>query len=104
MAGFTPIARCHVLGPPIFFHKNRLKKTHSTGLQITKSPGKDVVYFGSALLIMGVFFMFYVRQRRVWIHLAPNANGTNVTIAAKDNKKLPETEAEFDALVTQYKG
>lgn len=100
----TAIASLHRYGPPMFFELNSFKQIQSTGLQITKSPGKDVVYFGSALLIMGVFFMFYVRQRRVWIHLAPNANGTNVTIAAKDNKKLPETEAEFDALVTQYKG
>ncbi|MGE4503142.1 MAG: cytochrome c biogenesis protein ResB [Thiomicrospira sp.] len=100
----TAIASLHRYGPPMFFELTQFNQIQSTGLQITKSPGKDVVYFGSALLIMGVFFMFYVRQRRVWILLSPTPQGTEVTIAAKDNKKLPETEAEFGELVSKYKG
>lgn len=99
----TAIASLHRYGPPLFFELNNFKHIQSTGLQITKSPGKDVVYFGSALLIMGVFFMFYVRQRRVWIHLAPKTTNTEITIAAKDNKKLPETDTEFDQLVSKFK-
>ena len=99
----TAIASLHRYGPPMFFELTNFKQIQSTGLQITKSPGKDVVYFGSVLLIMGVFFMFYVRQRRVWIHLAANDGNTNVTIAGKDNKKLPETDAEFEELVSKLK-
>lgn len=99
----TAIASLHRYGPPMFFELETFKQIQSTGLQITKSPGKDVVYFGSALLIMGVFFMFYVRQRRVWIHLSAAGTGTDITVAAKDNKKLPETEAEFNQFVAKLK-
>ncbi|HEY9017938.1 cytochrome c biogenesis protein ResB [Thiomicrospira sp.] len=99
----TAIASLHRYGPPLFFELTSFEQIQSTGLQITKSPGKDVVYFGSAMLIMGVFFMFYVRQRRVWIHLKSAGDKTEVTIAGKDNKKLPETEEEFQKFVTQLK-
>jgi len=99
----TAIASLNRYGPPMFFEITGFDQRWSTGLQITKSPGKDVVYFGSALLTLGVFFMFYVRQRRVWIHLKPNGGQTDITIAGRDNRKLPETDKEFEQLVTNFK-
>ncbi|MDX1348039.1 MAG: cytochrome c biogenesis protein ResB [Thiomicrorhabdus chilensis] len=93
-------------GPPMYFELKSFKQIQATGLQITKSPGKDVVYFGSAMLIIGVFFLFYVRQKRIWIHIQPNDEHENndsveITVAGKDNKPLPETEIEFNELVKQ---
>ncbi|GKT11449.1 MAG: cytochrome c biogenesis protein [Thiomicrorhabdus sp.] len=98
-------------GPPMYFEIENFVQIQSTGLQITKSPGKDIVYFGSAMLIIGVFFLFYVRQRRVWIHIKPTkesesdqvSSKSEVTMAAKDNRNLPETKNEFDGLVDQVK-
>jgi len=83
-------------GPPMYFEIQSFKEIQATGLQITKSPGKDIVYFGSAILIIGVFFLFYVRQRRTWIHIQTkddndDDSGLEVTVAAKDNRNLPET-------------
>lgn len=84
-------------GPPLYFELADFEHIQSTGLQITKSPGKDVVYFGSVLLIIGVFFLFYVRQKRVW--LAYDDHHQTLTIAGKDTKPLPETEKEFQRMV-----
>ncbi len=96
-------------GPPMYFELESFKHIQATGLQITKSPGKDVVYFGSAMLIIGVFFMFYVRQKRIWVNIRSKETqqtdtdkaeaGTEITIAGRDQKPLPETETEFKALV-----
>jgi len=93
-------------GPPMYFEIKGFTEIQATGLQITKSPGKDIVYFGSTILIIGVFFLFYVRQRRTWVHIKPNsekeneeASGLEITVAAKDNKNLPETTKEFELLV-----
>lgn len=95
-------------GPPMYFELKKFKQIQSTGLQITKSPGKDVVYFGSTMLIIGVFFMFYVRQKRIWVNIRKSKvssgdsspkSGTDIIVAGKDNKPLPETEVEFNALV-----
>lgn len=95
-------------GPAMYFELESFTQIQSTGLQITKSPGKDIVYFGSALLILGVFFLFYVRQRRVWVHIKPAGSDqadaeTEVTVAAKDNKNQPETTQEFEGLVEKIK-
>lgn len=103
-------------GPPMYFEMTGFTEIQATGLQITKSPGKDVVYFGSAMLIIGVFFLFYLRQRRIWVFIQPlqadldNADKqdqhhlkTELTIAAKDNRNLPETTKEFNELVKQFK-
>ncbi|WP_228767097.1 MULTISPECIES: cytochrome c biogenesis protein ResB [Thiomicrorhabdus] len=91
-------------GPPMYFSIESFKEIQATGVQITKSPGKDVVYFGSALLIIGVFFLFYVRQRRVWIHLRKtDKDATELTIASKDNRNLPETKQEMQGLLEQIK-
>ncbi len=91
-------------GPPMYFELESFKQIQSTGLQITKSPGKNIVYFGSALLVLGVFFLFYVRLRRVWVALIPETEETtHVIMAAKDNKNLPETETEFALLAEQIK-
>lgn len=84
-------------GPPLFIQLKSFKQIEATGLQITKSPGKDVVYFGSALLIIGVFFLFYVRQKRVW--LAYSTTNHSLTIAGKDTKELPEVAKEFQQVV-----
>ena len=40
--------------------------------QVARAPGKTVVYLGCALLILGVFSMLYVRERRLWLWLAPS--------------------------------
>jgi cytochrome c biogenesis protein len=107
------VAGLSAYGPPMYFEVASFKQIQATGLQITKSPGKNVVFFGSAMLITGVFFLFYVRQRRVWIHIKPNANteldsdsttfSSEITIAAKDNRDLPETTTEFNGLVNRVK-
>ena len=34
-------------------------------------PGKTLVYLGAVLLIVGVFAMLYIRERRLWIWIAP---------------------------------
>jgi cytochrome c biogenesis protein len=37
--------------------------------QVARAPGKTLVYLGAVLLIVGVFTMLYIRERRLWIWL-----------------------------------
>src|SRR5690606_22227667 len=53
-------------GSPVFLQLTDFEHIQSTGLQIAKAPGKNVVYFGCALLVIGVFLLFYLPQRRLW--------------------------------------
>lgn len=97
----TVISSLSKYGPPMYFEIDSFQQVQATGLQITKSPGKDIVYFGSAMLIIGVFFMFYVRQRRFWVNIKPENEKLELTLAAKDNKNLPETKTEFEKVSQQ---
>lgn len=97
----TAISGLYDYGPPMFIEMQGFTEIRSTGLQITKSPGKNTVFFGSTLLTIGLFFLFYVRQKRVWV--AYSKGNKEVTLAAKDTRDVPETKVEFNQLVEQYK-
>ena len=66
--------------------------------QVARAPGKTVVYLGCALLILGVFAMLYVRERRLWIWLAPSGSGSTALMALSSNRKAMDTDREFDQL------
>ena len=66
--------------------------------QVARAPGKTVVYLGCALLILGVFAMLYVRERRLWIWLAPAGTGSAALMALSSNRKAMDNDREFDQL------
>ena len=76
--------------------------------QVARAPGKNVVYLGCALLILGIFAMLYVRERRVWVWLAPAAgvagNASFATMALSSNRKTMDTDREFDELKAKLIG
>ncbi|QLG88897.1 cytochrome c biogenesis protein ResB [Chitinibacter bivalviorum] len=78
-------------GAPTLLQLNGFDEVKASGFQLTRSPGKNVVYLGSLLLIMGVFCMFYIRENRLWIRISPE--GT--LIAMSSNRKSAELEQEF---------
>jgi cytochrome c biogenesis protein len=66
--------------------------------QVARAPGKTIVYLGCLLLIIGVFAMLYVRERRLWVWLAPSGAGAHATMALSSNRKLLDNDREFDGL------
>ncbi|HPY41623.1 MAG TPA: cytochrome c biogenesis protein ResB, partial [Thiolinea sp.] len=80
-------------GSPWYIQLKTFKQIEASGLQITRSPGQDVVYFGSIMLSLGVFLLFYVAQRRIWIFVKPLDSGENEVILAGSTNRNPH---EFD--------
>ncbi|MDZ7938173.1 MAG: cytochrome c biogenesis protein ResB [Rhodoferax sp.] len=74
--------------------------------QVARAPGKLVVYLGCALLILGVFAMLYVRERRLWLWLTPMAGGSGVqaTLAFSTNRKTMDSDKEFAHLKARLLG
>jgi cytochrome c biogenesis protein len=71
--------------------------------QVARAPGKNVVYLGCLLLIVGIFAMLYVRERRLWVWLAPHGerdgdNTTAATMAFSVNRKTMDSDREFEHL------
>jgi cytochrome c biogenesis protein len=69
--------------------------------QVARAPGKTVVYLGCALLILGVFAMLYVRERRLWIWLTPVGEGAQAVMALSSNRKTMDADREFEQLKTR---
>jgi cytochrome c biogenesis protein len=74
--------------------------------QVARAPGKTVVYTGCAFLILGVFAMLYIRERRVWVWLAPSKDGegTQASMALSTNRKTMDGDKEFGHLTNKLIG
>ena len=67
-------------------------------LQLTRSPGKGIVYLGCLLLVAGVFAMFYIRERRMWVWVRDTDEGAHALMAMSTQRKTLDFEREFDDL------
>ncbi|MDP1929454.1 MAG: cytochrome c biogenesis protein ResB [Thiobacillus sp.] len=85
------ISDMFIYGAPIYLQLMQYDEVKASGLQLTRSPGQNVVYFGSLLLTLGVFFMLYVRERRVWLRIKPG----NALLAMSSAKQTIDFEKEF---------
>ncbi|MCG5494733.1 cytochrome c biogenesis protein ResB [Ectothiorhodospira variabilis] len=77
---------------------NDFEHVQASGLMITKAPGQNVVYFGSLMLIVGVFLMLYMSHRRCWLMVRPAGQGSQLVFAGTSNRNMLEFDEEFDTL------
>ncbi|OOG22955.1 cytochrome C biogenesis protein ResB [Thioalkalivibrio denitrificans] len=85
-------------GAPVFFQLADFNHIEASGLMITKAPYKNVVYFGSAMLTLGIFLLFYVAHRRVWVWVKPGEQGSRAVLAGTSNRNMVEFGKEFQQL------
>ena len=81
---------------PVFMTLSGFDQVQASVFQVTRSPGKFTVYLGSLFLVIGIFAMFYVRDRRVWVWLRPGEQGTDVTAAMTSMRRNIDFNQEFD--------
>ena len=86
---------------PMTFQLADFTHVQASVFQVARAPGKTVVYLGCLLLIIGVFAMLYVRERRLWVWLAPAGQGAQATMALSTNRKTLDADREFDQLKTR---
>jgi len=98
------ISDIFIYGAPVYLQLMQYDEVKASGLQLTRSPGKNVVYFGAVLLVLGVFFMLFVQERRIWLRVKPGS----VLFAMAGAKHTIDFENEFikhkqaiDTLATQ---
>ncbi len=84
---------------PLVFELDEFTPVQASVFQVARAPGKNVVYLGCALLILGVFAMLYIRDRRLWVWLAPDGGaGSHAMMALSSNRKSLDTDREFEQL------
>ena len=111
---------------PMAFELKDFKQVQASVFQVARAPGKTIVYLGCAFLILGVFGMLYIRERRLWVWLAPQTPGPAVgdgdsaantsatpsvsessssnsqaTMALSTNRKTMDGDKEFEMLKTK---
>ena len=89
-------------GAPVYLQLDDFVQIKASVLQVTRSPGKFVVYLGSLFLVLGVFAMFYIRERRVWIWVRDDGDrpeaGAHALMAMSTQRKTLDFENEFNDL------
>jgi cytochrome c biogenesis protein len=84
---------------PVLLQLASFDQVQASVFQVARAPGKTLVYLGSVLLIVGVFAMLYVRERRLWVWLAHDpAGGTQLTAAMSTTRRTMDADAEFELL------
>jgi cytochrome c biogenesis protein len=89
---------------PMAFELKDFKQVQASVFQVTRGPGRNVVYLGCALLILGVFAMLYVRERRVWVWLTDREGASEATMALSTNRKTMDADREFALLKERLLG
>ncbi len=91
-------------GGPVYLQLNSFEEIKASVFQVTRSPGKKVVYLGCLFLVLGVFSMLYVRERRLWVWIRSDSNGygqSHALMAMSTQRKTLDFEKEFEVMKTQ---
>ena len=83
---------------PVYFQLTDYKQRQSSGLQITRAPGKDIVLLGSLMLIGGIFMMFYISYQRLWIIVKPEDDQLLITFSGSGNRNQRDFAETFKTL------
>jgi cytochrome c biogenesis protein len=86
-------------GAPVYLQLRGFDEVKASVFQVTRSPGKNVVYLGCLLLVLGVFAMLYIRERRLWVWLRPDADGGVRTLMAMSTQRRSlDFDKEFEQM------
>jgi cytochrome c biogenesis protein len=93
------LADAFFYGAPVYLQLKGFDEVKASVFQVTRSPGKNVVYLGCLLLVLGVFSMIYIRERRLWIWIRPDAQGgTHALMAMSTQRRSLDFDKEFEQL------
>lgn len=86
---------------PFYLQLTDFEHVQASGLQITRAPGKDTVYLGCVMLILGIFMMFYIQHRRCWAWIGNTDRGVEIIFAGSSNRNERDFAEEFDRISEQ---
>jgi cytochrome c biogenesis protein len=87
---------------PMLIGLNDYQHIQASVFQVTRSPGKTTVYLGCLLLVLGIFAMLYIPERRVWVWLSRDAHGQPraIRLSASTPRPSLDFDREFEELKT----
>jgi len=61
-------------------------QVYYTGLQLAQDPGMNVVWIGSAILVIGLCIMFYMPHRKLWLVVRPESGTMRLTLIGQTSR------------------
>lgn len=85
---------------PVLLRLDNFEQVQASVFQVARAPGQKLVYLGAVLLIVGVFAMLYVKERRLWVWIAPAADaaGSQLRMAMSSTRESPDNATLFAQL------
>ncbi len=90
--GLNALSDTFFYGVPLYMQLDSYEEVKASVFQLTRSPGKPIVYWGCALLVLGIFAMFYLRERRLWLLVHPDGA---TRLAFTSNRRTLDVDEEF---------
>ncbi len=78
-------------------------QVYYTGLELARDPGINVVWVGSAILVLGLCIMFYLSHRKVWLRVATEGDGVKLHLAGMSNRNKLMFDEEFHQLFNRLR-
>jgi cytochrome c biogenesis protein len=82
---------------PMLLQLENFEQVQASVFQVARAPGQKLVYLGALLLIVGVFAMLYIKERRLWVWIAPSADpaSSQVRMAMSSTRESPDNATLF---------
>ncbi len=88
---------------PVFMALKGFEQIEASVFQVARSPGKNTVYLGCLFLLIGIFSMFYIRDRRIWVWIRPAGQGSDLLAAMTSQRRTLDFNHEFDRFKEAFK-
>jgi cytochrome c biogenesis protein len=87
-------------GAPCLIQLESSSQVNASVLQFTRDPGRHIVYAGCLLLVLGIFAMLYLPQRRAWCWIRSSDCKPECTIVfvMSTTRRTVDFEREFLSL------
>lgn len=94
-ASMNALSDSFLYGAPVILSLKTFEHVQASVFQMTRAPGTTTVYIGCLLLVIGIFAMFYVRERRMWWWMKDSDDGTRIMMAMSSTRRTMDFEREF---------
>lgn len=81
---------------PVFMSLKSFNQVQASVFQVARSPGTAVVLLGCLLLVVGVFSMFFIRERRIWVWIKPQGEGSELKAAMTSQRRNIDFQRDFE--------
>lgn len=116
-ASTNALSDSFLYGAPVLLTLKNFQHVQASVFQMARAPGTTTVYLGCLLLVLGIFTMFYVRERRLWLWLKDTPAHVDTDTAAANNTgthnsgtqllmamSSPRRTLDFEQEFTQWQG